>query len=256
MPPSNPQRKVSGAESSRKLLSTLLCFTPDRPTWTVADLAAELDLSVTSTYRYVALLREVGLLDAAANNAYRVTDLVMSLAAACEAAQAPLAEVGLPVMTRVRDEIDETVLIARRGGDAAYCVDRVESRRPVRLQFDKGQAMSLHAGSLARILLAAMSRAERARYLGPILEALPPARAVMLSDEALDRTHADGWTESFEEIDEGIWGCSAAISAHGSVIASIGTAAPIFRADEARRERMIERIRSAAAEISAQLDRY
>ena len=256
MPIPSSHNKVSGAGSSRKLLSALLCFTEERPTWTVADLATELDLSVTSTYRYVALLREVGLLDSAAQNSYRVTDLVLSLARACEAAQAPLAEIGLPIMTRVRDEIDETVLIARRGGDAAYCVDRVESRRPVRLQFDKGQAMSLHAGSLSRILLASMSRSERGAHLTAILPTLNSARTTMLTDDALDRTQADGWTESFEEVDEGIWGCAAAITSHGAVVASIGTAAPIFRSDQARRDRMIELIRGAAAEISELLEQY
>ncbi|GGL40117.1 IclR family transcriptional regulator [Nocardia jinanensis] len=252
----SPQNKVSGAGSSRKLLSALLCFTEERPTWTVTDLASELDLSVTSTYRYVALLREVGLLDSASQNAYRVTDRVLSLAGACEAAQAPLAEIALPVMTRVRDEIDETVLVARRGGAAAYCVDRVESRRPVRLQFDRGQAMSLHAGSLARMLLASMSTSERARYLEPVLATLSAARTAMLTDEVLDHAHAVGWTESFEEVDEGIWGCAAAITSQGAVIASVGTAAPIFRSDQACRDRMIELIRQAAKEISVEVDRH
>lgn len=250
------EHRVTGAESSRKLLSTLLCFTETRPTWTVAELAKEMELSVTSTYRYVGLLREVGLLDGAANNAYRVTDLVLGLGRACEAARAPLAEIALPIMTEVRDQIDETVLVARRGGAFAYCVDRVESRRPVRLQFDQGQAMSLHAGSMARVLLAAMNRTERAGYLGPVLPTLPAASAALLSDDALDRTHADGWTESFEEIDEGIWGTAAAIVSNGSVIASIGTAAPIFRSDQGRRDTMIRLMREAAADISSAVDSY
>lgn len=253
MQPSDNATKVTGANSSRKLLSALLCFSEARPTWSVAELAAELDLSTTSTYRYVALLREVGLLDSAANNTYRVTDLVFGLAKACEAAQAPLAEIALPIMTRVRDAIDETVLIARRGGAAAYCVDRVECRRPVRLQFDKGQAMSLHAGALSRILLSSMTYAERDRYLAPILPDLSDAHAALLTDAALDETLNAGWTESFEEIDEGIWGCAAAIRLGDTVVATIGTAAPIFRSDKRRRARMAEQIRDAAAEISAAL---
>ncbi|MEU0482485.1 IclR family transcriptional regulator [Streptosporangium sp. NPDC006013] len=245
--------RVAGAGSGRKLLQTLLCFTEAHPTWTVADLAAELGLATTSTYRYVALLREVGLLDRASGKSYRVTDLALNLGRACEAARAPLTEAALPVITRVRDEIDETVLIARSGGEAAYCVERAESRRPVRLQFDKGQPMPLHAGSMSRILLASMSRAERASILAGILPGLSPARAALLSDEELDRTHLRGWTESFEEVDEGIWGTAAAITSHGAVVASIGTAAPMFRTDQTRRDRMIELIRAAASEISLTL---
>ncbi|WP_241384951.1 IclR family transcriptional regulator [Rhodococcus sp. CH91] len=254
MPPSQTEHQVSGAGSSRKLLKALLCFTEDRPTWTVAELSERLDLSVTSTYRYVALLREVGLLEASSGNGYRVTDLVMSLAAACEAARPPIIEIAMPIMTRIRDEVDETVLVARRGGRAAYCVDRVESQRPVRLQFDKGQAMSLHRGSMSRVLLASMSRPERAAVVAAIGDGMDPGLAAQLTDDALDVVHRDGWTESFEEIDEGIWGTAAAIVSHGSTVASIGTAAPIFRTDATRRARIISLIRDAASEISHALD--
>lgn len=254
MASSDSTAKVAGANSSRKLLSTLLCFTEAKPTWSVADLATELDLSTTSTYRYVALLREVGLLDSAANNTYRVTDLVFGLAKACEAAQAPLAQIALPVMTRVRDEVDETVLIARRGGMSAYCIDRVESRRPVRLQFDQGQAMSLHAGALSRVLLSSMSVSERHRYLDSVVPTLKPDHAACLTDDALDLTLEQGWTESFEEVDEGIWGCAAAIRLGDTMVAAIGIAAPIFRSDKRRRAQMTNLIRAAASEITDALN--
>ncbi|QCX28000.1 IclR family transcriptional regulator [Nocardioides jishulii] len=245
--------RVHGASSSRKLLHMLLCFTEQRPTWTVAELAAELQLSVTSAYRYLALLREVGLLDSAGDKAYRVTDLSHGLARACDAAQVPLADVALPVMTRMREQIDETVLVARRGGNSAYCVDRVESRRPVRLQFDPGQAMDLHAGSLSRILLAAMPATERRRYVESVLASLPAERAASLAPGALDATHARGWTESFEEVDEGIWGCAAAIHLGDQVVGALGTAAPVYRTDEARRAEIIDLVRRGAEEISAGL---
>ncbi len=245
--------RVRGASSSRKLLHMLLCFTEEHPTWTVADLAAELQLSVTSAYRYLGLLREVGLLDHAAGNAYRVTDLATSLARAAEAAQGPLAELAVPAMTRLRDRFDETMLVARRGGQAAYCVDRVESRRPVRLQFDRGQAMDLHSGALARILLSAMPAGERRRYVERVLPSLPSDRAALLVPAALDTNLEQGWVESFEEIDEGIWGCAAAIRIGDAVVAALGTAAPVYRTDENRRVEIIAEVRKAADEISAAL---
>lgn len=245
--------RVAGASSGRKLLNTLLLFTEDQPTWSVGDLAAELSLSTTTTYRYVGLLREVGLLDHGPHNTYRVTDRAFGLSRACEAAQAPLTEIALPVMTRLRDDIGETVLVARRGGTAAYCVDRVESMRPVRLQFDRGQAMDLHAGSLSRILLSAMPTAERSRYVDSISDGLSPEHLETLTPEALARTHAEGWTESFEEVDEGIWGCAAAIRIGDSVVAAIGTAAPVFRTDAAARATIIEKVRDAGQRISASL---
>ena len=253
MSSSESAHRVTGASSSRKLLHTLLCFTEENPTWTVADLAAELRLSTTSTYRYVGLLREVGLLDHGPMNTYRVTDRVFGLGRACEAAQVPLAEVALPVMTRLRDAIGETVLIARRGGTSAYCVERVESQRPVRLQFDRGQAMDLHSGSLSRILLSAMPAAERRRYVDGVRAQLPAERLRMLTDAALDETASRGWTESFDEVDEGIWGCASAIRLGEGLVAAIGTAAPVFRAEGPRRAEIIDLVRDAGREITQAL---
>ncbi|WP_244929229.1 IclR family transcriptional regulator [Nocardioides sp. W7] len=246
---------MSGASSARKLLNMLLCFTEQRPIWSVAEMAVDLSLPTTTAYRYVGLLREVGLLEPAGDGGYRLTDLTLGLAKACEAAQRPLEVVALPVMHKLRADFDETVLVARRSGTAAYCVERVESERPVRLQFDRGQAMSLHSGALARLLLASMPRLERRRYVDQALPQLSPERAVTLSEESLDRNLAEGWTESFEEIDEGIWGCAAVIRMGADVVAAIGTAAPVYRTDADRRDRIASSIRAAADEISGLLGR-
>lgn len=251
--PTNDTPRVEGASSSRKLLQVLLCFSEHRPTWTVAELADELHLSTTSAYRYVGLLREVGLLSRTPDSAHRVTDLAHRLAGAADAARTPLGPLALPVITRLRDEIDETVLVAVRTGEVAHCVERVESRRPVRLQFDRGQAMDLHAGSLPRVLLAAMPVAERNRHVESLRAALPAERLDALTPSSLDSTLLRGWTESFEEIDEGIWGCAAAIRREGQVVAALGTAAPVFRTDEARRVQIIDLVRRAADEVSTAL---
>ena len=251
--PTEDAHRVAGANSSRKLLQVLLCFSEHRPAWTVAELAAELQLSTTTAYRYVGLLREVGLMDRTADNAYRITDLAHRLAGAADAAQTPLGPVALPIITRLRDEIDETVLVARRTGDVVHCLERVESRRPVRLQFDRGQAMDLHAGSLSRVLLAAMPVAERTRHVDSLRGDLPSERLAALTPQALDTTLLRGWTESFEEVDEGIWGCAAAVLHEGQVVAALGTAAPVFRTDDARRTYVIDLVRRAADEVSAAL---
>lgn len=246
-------KKVPGAESSRKLLQLLLSFTVAHPTWTVSELSDALGMPQSMVYRYVGLLREVGLLDSAGGKSYRVTDLAQSLAEAASVARAPLAEISLPFMTAVRDEIDETVLVSRRSGWFSYCVERVESRQPVRLQFERGQAMSLHSGSMSRLLLAAMNESERESYFSRFSDAIDPERLDRLSNENLDVILRRGYTESFEEVDAGIWGVAAAITVGDDVIATIGTAAPIYRVDEDQRARTTEVIIDAAAKISRAL---
>lgn len=242
--------RVSGAESGRRLLGVLLSFTEARPLWTVADLAKELHLSPSMVYRYIALLREVGLVDAAEASQYRVTDLASSLAAAAAAVRMPITDVAAPVMNRIRDQIGETILVARRNGRLVFSVGRADSHRPVRLQFEIGQPMDLHVGSMSRVLLAAMPRVERDSYLAQLT---PEVRAQpLLQPEALDQVVADGYAESFEEIDEGIWGVAAPIVASdGAVVAVLGCAAPLYRTPPEQRELIRATIVAGASEISS-----
>ncbi|MGY1841306.1 MULTISPECIES: IclR family transcriptional regulator [unclassified Modestobacter] len=254
MTASHDRRTATGTESGRKLLSVLLCFSGARPAWTIAEIAAELDLTASSAYRYVAQLRESGLLEAGPNSVYRVTDRVMSLAEACESGRSPLVDLALPVMTMLRDGIGETVLLARRSGDAAFCVERVESHQAVRLQFERGQAMQLHSGSMPRLLLSYMPQHERERYLERVRPMLAPDRLAMLSSEALERTARLGNSESMAEIDDGIWGCAAAIRRGHDVIAVIGTAGPAYRLDADRRADIRRMIIAGADRISEALE--
>jgi DNA-binding IclR family transcriptional regulator len=245
--------RTVGAESSRKLLHALLAFDEVRPAWTVPGLAAHLGVPQSTMYRYIALLREVGLVDSSGGGEYRLTERVVGLSRGVVSARASLIELARPHIEHLRDEIDETVLISRRGGAYAYCVDRVESRHPVRLQFDPGQAMSIHRGSTARVLLANMPRGERDAIVSERAPSLPEERRAMLTPQALDEVRRAGWTESFEEVDDGIWGVAAAVTKGNDVVAAVGTAGPMFRLDERRRADIIAKVRSTANRISAEL---
>lgn len=233
-------------------MRVLLSFTESRPLWAVAELAGELGLTQSAVYRYVGLLREVGLVEPAPGNRYALTDRTLALAAASNAARAPLGAVAAPILNRLRDTIDETVFVARRIGWQAFTVARAESRKPVRLQFEYGQGMRLHFGSMPRVLLSAMPVKERELYLDTLTGA--ELSSELLTPEALDQLARDGTTESFEEIEDGIWGTAAAITDRdGQVIGSLGCAAPIYRTDADKRRNIREVINSGAADISAAL---
>ncbi len=245
--------KQPGAESGRRLLAILFCFSERSPVRSVSELAEQTGLPSSSVYRYVSLLRDEGVLDAAGAASYRLTDRVLGLARACQAGQVPLIEVSRSHIEQLAQEVDETVLIVRRGGNFVYCVDRVESSHPVRLQFSVGQAMPLHLGSAARVLLAHLPRAERDRYLAGLPAEERRRQAATLSDQALDAIVRDGWTESFEEVDEGIWGTAAVIVSDGKPVAAVGTAGPMYRLVEERRRQIVDLIRDRADKISADL---
>lgn len=244
---------VAGVSSARKLLRILMSFSAQSPSWTVPELASHLQLSQSTVYRYLALLRETDLAYVDDTGSYRLTVLVRSLADAAHGTEHRLADLAHGVMERVRDATDETVLLSQRIGWSAYCVERVESRSPVRLQFERGQAMGLHQGAMSRLLLASMSRLDRERYLASVDPADVAAHADLLSHEALDRAFADGFTESDGEIDQGIWGVASLVRTDAAALGVIGIAAPVFRTDAKKKRLIREQIHAAGAEISDRL---
>ncbi len=245
--------RVVGAESSRKLLQLLLMFTPSRPIWAVGELAEELGLTQSMAYRYVALLREVGLLDAAGGKSYRVTDLARSLAVAAGAARIPLGDIALPVLGHIRDVGRETAFVTRRSGWFTYVLEREQTPHPIRLIFERGQAIALHQGSSSRILLAAMSPGERQAYFDQFgIDRVKVGRG-LLSDPALDELARHGVTESFEEAGEGIWSVSSAIRENGDIVGSLGVAAPLFRVNAQQRQELHDLVVAGAEEISSRM---
>ncbi len=120
----------------------------------------------------------------------------------------------------------------------------------MRLQFNRGQPMSLHRGAAARVLLAFAPAQERNRYLASISDKIDKKTAKMLSPKMLAEVVKTGFTESFGEIDDGIWGAAAAIREDDQVIAALAIAVPIFRNNARRRQQLIAEVRRGAAEIS------
>lgn len=237
-----------GSESSRKVLSVLLSFTEDNHTQTVQELARYLDVPVSSAYRYVGQLREFGLLEEAEFGGYRVSLRAIGLARAARAGSAGLSEIARPVLERLTRETGETALIVRRLGHAVVAVDLEESRSPVRLAFERGVLMSLHQGSAARVLLAALTPRERADYYKSVwnIEENPK----LPSDADLQTVASDGWTESFGQVEDGIWGTAAAIRVNRTVVAAISVAGPLYRLDDDKRAEIVAAVRRGADEIN------
>jgi DNA-binding IscR family transcriptional regulator len=77
----------SGAEGARRVLAVLQAFSPIRHTLTARDLTDATSIPLPSMYRYIALLRDTGLLVGGDRGAYRLSPRLISLARAAEAAE-------------------------------------------------------------------------------------------------------------------------------------------------------------------------
>lgn len=243
-------KAAQGSESARRALALLMAFSAERHTLTARQLAAATAIPLPSVYRYVAFLREAGLLVGGDAGSYHLSARLIALARAAEAAET-LIDIAGPVMRRLAAETTETVILVRLVARTAVCVHRVETTHPLRTSYEPGQALPLEHGASARLLLASLSPQERREYLAPLAGA-DPAAAAQLEDNIV-RAGQQGWATSEEEIDHGVWAAAAAVRDSRGIIASLSVPSPLVRAPAAMREKLLGQVRAAAAEINAAL---
>ena len=157
-------REPRYSQSLERGLAILTCFTPQRPTMGIADIADELGMSRSTTHRYVITLLELGYLEQGASRKYRlglrVADLGMSALNSMS-----LREYARPYLEELRRETKFTVNLAILDGSEILNVARVRGSRPGQYKID----FDLHVGSrlpasctaLGKLLLAYLPDAEQ-----------------------------------------------------------------------------------------------
>lgn len=233
------------------MLAVLQAFSPGRPVLTARELARLTAIPLPSMYRYIALLRDTGLLVGDDRGAYHLSARLISLARAAEAADGfiPLADA---VMRDLVQECGETAIFVRLIARTPVCVHRVESPHHLRATFEPGSPLPLVRGASARVLLAGLPARQRQELLAPLAQADPEAAARL--EESVARVAVRGWATSEEEIDSGIWAAAAAVTDGQATVAALTVPSPLVRAPAALQEQLLGQVRAAAARLSEQIE--
>lgn len=246
----------TGADSARRALDLLFAF-EDLPVASVKELAETTSMPLPTTHRYVAMLREMGLIDEARHGMYRLTMRVAALAHAARRG-ASVIDVVQPFMQTLSDELEETVLLVQPVVGLPVCTHRIETGRPLRLSFDVGQHMPPLRGASAHLLLASYPEEERYKFVAEAIARgeQPPLSSI---DEFLKEVRRDGergWAVSSAEINEGVWSAAAIIKGEGKPIGTVSVPCPVFRLDAGRSEAVLESVRWTAEQISTALGSF
>jgi DNA-binding IclR family transcriptional regulator len=232
------------------VLQLLLEFSEERPEATVEELAQAVSASVSSTYRYVALLRELGLVDERHRGAYVLSPRVLALARGAEAAMS-IVGIARPVLDQLAQTSGETAFLLQQMGDSAVCVGQVESDHPIRLSVSPGHTVPLHRGAAAKVILANLGAAKVRSYLERLGDVSTGERERLEAE--LVGIRDKGWAVSLAELDAGVWAAAAPVLAAGSVVAAVSVAAPDYRLGGPQRDEIIASVRDAAREISGRI---
>lgn len=225
-----------------------MLFSGDEPSLSVEQIARRTEIPAQSVYRYISLLREVGLASEHSHGRYALSPRALALGRAAEHAYAD-SEVMRATLERLARATGETALLMRQLGDAAVCSDVVETDHAVKLSFTLGHLMPLHRGAAAKTLLAWTSRDWAERYLR---RSQPEANESGVDERMLElqSIKEQRLAESSGEVDEGIWACAAPVTNGSRLIASITVAGPKFRISGTDAARIRAAVSQAGHELS------
>ncbi len=228
----SPEGTTGTSQSLERGLAILSSFSSRRSLIGVSELSRELDLSRSTTHRYVATLAQLGYLrQDPASRRYGLGPKVLDLGFAAINSM-DLREIAAPYLRQLSDETQHTVNLAILDGIDVVYIERCRTSGPGQRDID----LNLHVGARLPGYCTAMGKAILAFVPDDHLEAVirktdfaPRGPNTLTTSEAfreeLGRIRASGIAVNNEELAYGLRSIAAPIhSGSGEVIAALNLA--------------------------------
>ncbi|REF34989.1 IclR family transcriptional regulator [Thermasporomyces composti] len=249
-----PSARRRGVQSIDRAAAILRCFSLDRPELGISEIARMTGLSTSTTHRLLSALQDNRLVRQTSDRRYALGPLLLQLARG-GTVTATLRDVALPVMTTLRDDIDETIgLHVLLPTHERAVIDQVESRQPLRRAYTEfGVPIPLPLGAPGKAMLAHLPYSIQETILARPIPAATPRTVTdpVLLRKQLAEIRAHNIAFSYAERTEGVHTIASAIfDDAGATVASVSVSAPEVRMPEERMEELGPRVAAAAWEIS------
>ena len=219
----------------------------------INEISRELGFPKSTVYRLIKALMKYDLMEQdRGSRGYRLGIRLFQMGNIVKY-QRRVGDVARPFMEELRNLTKETVMLGVIEGHKALVLREVEGMHPIRMTFDEGRTMPLHAGASSKILLAYLSAEEQDR----IMEGgLPRYTENTITDpiqlkKELAGIREKGYAYSDQELDSGAKAIAAPIRDHsGKAIAGLSLAGSVDRFNEENLERYIRLVKECADRIS------
>lgn len=219
----------------------------------LADVAAATRLHPTTALRLLTILCRRGLvMRDAETGRYSLGYGLLALAEVAKA-RTGLVEHCLPVMRRLRDSLNETILLSVRDGDWRVDLEQLVGLQENRLVITVGGRKLLYVGAASKLLLSAMTDDEIDDYVArtPLLargEQTIVDPAALRAEMA--RIRSRGYAESLSEGPSRGAAVAAPVLAGDRVVASLSVFLPGQRYGRNLRRDIVDAVCAAAASLS------
>ena len=240
--------------SLEKALDIMTLFDLDCASFTVQEISKQLNIPLSTTYKYVDVLVKRGLLAKKPGSKQIGLGLMIFRLGSIFAAGFDLIDTAIPHMQSLMKRSGETILLTAIEGWNAICLERMEPQRLIKLSLDRGRTLPLHAGASSRVLLAFQNDEFITEYIkAKGLQTLTGNTLVKRNQliAELQSTRERGYALSNSEVDEGAKAVAAPIFDHsGMLLAGITIAGPSERIDKKGLSGLIDYVCASARDIS------
>jgi len=210
----------------------------DRRSWTVTELARELGMNKTTTFRLVATLTESGYLQReVGDDQVRLGPQLVALANDTMTYE-QLAWKAAPPLQQLSDRTGESVHVGVVHDGSMVNVQIVEGTQVLRMHMEVGKRRPAHASALGKMILAHADDETLERFLWE--KGLTPHTPNTITDPERFKQHLRaarerGWVLDDEELEVGLRCLAAPVRDQGGLVfAAVSVSAPSFRLHDER----------------------
>lgn len=228
-----------------RALAILDCFTEEKSSFTLTELARSIDLSPSTTLRLLSTLENNNYIYRDSENSRFYLGFRLAQISSLAFANLDVCQISRPHLLKLHEKYNESMGIYILKENSRVCVERLECTQPLRSVVSIGQSQPLTRGASGRILLSFQSE----ETIDMILEKDPAT-----TKDELNKVREYGYAVSHGERQAGVTSIAAPVrNAKGQVIAALFVSGPEVRFDQYLINRLVSEIIQTAGQISYEL---
>ncbi len=246
------EQNRQSVRSVERALDILLTFSGADDHLRLSDIATRVGLHKSTVYRLLSALESRGFVRRdKASDRYQLGWSILELTSHAYRSN-DISTIALPEMTRLRDDIGETVSLYIRSENERIRIQAVESTKPVRRVANIGMRFPLYVGASGKVLLAYSS--EFAQGLLKDIVSFSDDHHYIEFMQQLQMIQSQGYALSIEEREVGAAAVAAPVFGRDKkLVAALSVSGPVDRYKTAQVEEFADACKQSAGNISVLL---
>jgi IclR family pca regulon transcriptional regulator len=246
-------RRTDFVQSLDRGLAVIRCFSSERPSLTLSEVAERTGLTRAAARRFLLTLQELGYVGSTGRQ-FSLRPRVLALGYAYLSSFS-VAQIAQPHLEDLAEELHESCSVSVLDGDDIVYVARASANRIMTIALTVGTRLPPYPTSMGRVLLAWLPPAEIDAILGRTSLRKLTEQSVVDPDEILATVRAQGWATVDQELEAGVRSVAVPIrDSSGKVVAAINASAHAARVPMRTLEKQfLPRLLDAARQIDTEL---